>query len=127
MEGNLLELDEMGCFFKDGNFSVGLVDFPSQIDGETVFLCWRSDESGLSWYHTIDEGFQGRRPLPNASPFDDTDGETISTTRARPERGPRRLLGQARRPVDLHEQQSVLPVGRRRGPGRGCRHAQGLG
>jgi hypothetical protein len=68
MEENLLELDEMGCYFKDWDFSVGLVDFPSEIDGETVFLCWRSDEPELSWYHPIDEGFQGRKPLPNPSP-----------------------------------------------------------
>jgi hypothetical protein len=60
----LQELEEMGCFFKDWNFSVGLVDFPAVIDGETVFLCWRSDESELGWYHRIEDGYQGRRPLP---------------------------------------------------------------
>jgi hypothetical protein len=58
------ELEEMGCFYKDWNFTIGLVDFPSVIDGETVFLCWRSDEPSLAWYHPVDEGFQGRRPLP---------------------------------------------------------------
>jgi hypothetical protein len=70
MEEHLLELEEMGCFYKDWSFSIGLVDFPSEMEGETVFLCWRSDESGLSWYHPIDEGFQGRQPLPNASPVE---------------------------------------------------------
>jgi hypothetical protein len=60
----LQELEEMGCFFKDWDFSVGLVDFPAVVDGETVFLCWRSDESELGWYHRIEDGFQGRRPLP---------------------------------------------------------------
>jgi hypothetical protein len=63
----LLELEEMGCYFKDWSFEIGLVDFPAEIDGETVFLCWKSDESGLSWYHPVDEGFQGRRPIPTAS------------------------------------------------------------
>jgi len=67
LEEHMQELESMGCFFKDWNFSVGLVDFPAEIDGETVFLCWRSDESELSWYHPIDEGYQGRRPLPRAS------------------------------------------------------------
>jgi hypothetical protein len=61
---NLRELADMGCYFKDWNFSVGLVDFPAVIDGETVFLCWRSDENGLAWYHRIQDGYQGRRPLP---------------------------------------------------------------
>jgi hypothetical protein len=60
----LQELEEMGCFFKDWNFSVGLVDFPAVIDGETVFLCWRSDEGQLGYYHRIEDGYQWRRPLP---------------------------------------------------------------
>jgi hypothetical protein len=70
LEENVLELESMGCFFKDWNFSVGLVDFPAEIDGETVFLCWRSDESELGWYHPIEEGYQGRRPLPKTSPVE---------------------------------------------------------
>jgi hypothetical protein len=67
MEEHLMELEGVGCFFKDWNFSVGLVDFPAVIDGETVFLCWRSDESELAWYHPIEQGYQGRKPLPRAS------------------------------------------------------------
>jgi hypothetical protein len=63
----LAELESMGCYFKDWNFSVGLVDFPAVIDGETVFLCWRSDEETLAWYHRIEEGYQGRKPLPSSS------------------------------------------------------------
>jgi len=70
LEEHLLELEEMGCFYKDWNFSVGLVDFPAEIDGQTVFLCWRSDENELAWYHRIEEGYQGRRPLPRTSPVD---------------------------------------------------------
>ena len=64
LEEHLRELEEMGCYFKDWNFSIGLVDFPTEIDGETVFLCWRSDEGQLGWYHRIEDGYQGRRPLP---------------------------------------------------------------
>jgi hypothetical protein len=64
LEEHLGELASMGCYFKDWNFSVGLVDFPAMIDGETVYLCWRSDENELAWYHRIDDGYQGRRPLP---------------------------------------------------------------
>jgi len=70
LQEHLQEIEEIGCFFKDGDFSVGLVDFPAVIDGETVFLCWRSDESELAWYHPVDEGFQGRRPLPKTSPVE---------------------------------------------------------
>jgi len=64
LDENLQELEAMGCFFKDWNFSTGLVDFPAVIDGETVFLCWHSDEHELAWCHGIEEGYQGRKPLP---------------------------------------------------------------
>ena len=63
----LAELESIGCFFKDWDYSIGLVDFPSQIDGETVFLCWRSDEEKLAFYHRIDDGYRGRRPIPAAT------------------------------------------------------------
>ena len=36
------ELQELGCYFKDWNYEIGLVDFPAIIDNEDVFLCWRS-------------------------------------------------------------------------------------
>ncbi len=61
---NFAELEEIGCFYKDWSFSTGLVDFPAEIDGETVFLCWRSDEPELAFYHRIEDGYSGRRPLP---------------------------------------------------------------
>jgi hypothetical protein len=67
MQEHLDELESMGCFYKDWNFSVGLVDFPSMMDGRTVFLCWRSDEKELSWYHPVEEGYSGRKPLPEVS------------------------------------------------------------
>ncbi len=42
----------------------GLVDFFALLDGEVVFLCWRSDEVEVGFYHTLTGGFAGRRPLP---------------------------------------------------------------
>src|SRR3990167_1981757 len=38
------ELESLGCSYRDWNFSEGLVDFPSMINGQEVLLCWRSDE-----------------------------------------------------------------------------------
>lgn len=58
------ELETMGCFYKDWNFQVGLIDFPAIINDEQVFLCWRSDEPALAFYHRIADGYAGRRPLP---------------------------------------------------------------
>lgn len=58
------ELLELGCYFKDWDFEVGLVDFPAMINGEEVFLCWKSDEVTLLYYHSISEGFKGRKLIP---------------------------------------------------------------
>lgn len=58
------ELEEIGCFFKDWNFNIGLVDFPGLIDGEEVYLCWKSDEDDIKYYHRLEEGFSGRKPIP---------------------------------------------------------------
>jgi hypothetical protein len=65
VEGFMSELEEIGCFFKDWNFTIGLVDFPAMIDGEEVFLCWKSDEEDVRYYHRVEEGFAGRKPLPD--------------------------------------------------------------
>ena len=42
----------------------GLVDFYAMVDNELVFLCWRSDEPEVGFYHPLHGGFAGRRPLP---------------------------------------------------------------
>lgn len=63
---HLAELAGIGCYYKDWNFQIGLIDFPALIDGEVVFLCWRSDEPELRYYHRIEDGYAGRRPLPHA-------------------------------------------------------------
>lgn len=60
----LRELEEIGCFYKDANFTIGLVDFPAVIDGKEVFLCWRSDEEDILFYHEANTGFAGRKPIP---------------------------------------------------------------
>jgi hypothetical protein len=41
----------------------GLVDFPSQLEGEPIFLCWRLGESEVGFWHRRDEGFVHRQPL----------------------------------------------------------------
>jgi hypothetical protein len=42
-----------------------LLDFPAEIDGEPVLLCWLEGDRELGWYHRLDLGFAGRRPLPS--------------------------------------------------------------
>jgi hypothetical protein len=41
----------------------GLVDFPALRDGEEVYLCWLVDEDEIRFWHGLDAGFAGRRPL----------------------------------------------------------------
>lgn len=40
-----------------------LLDFPSELDGEPVLLCWLEGEPELGWYHRLDYGFAGRRRI----------------------------------------------------------------
>ena len=40
-----------------------LVDFPSELDGVDVLLCWLEGDRELGWYHRTDLGFAGRRRL----------------------------------------------------------------
>jgi hypothetical protein len=64
VNGFMRELEEIGCYYKDWNFSVGLVDFPAVINGEEVFLCWRSDEEDIRYYHDLEKGYAGRKNIP---------------------------------------------------------------
>ena len=50
-----------GCIVKD--LEVGLLDFPARMDNQNVYLCWRLGEPSVQFWHEIDAGFVGRRPL----------------------------------------------------------------
>ncbi len=56
------EIQDLGCFLKD--IDLGLVDFPAELNGDTIFLCWQYGEPRLVAWHPIDEGFSSRKPLP---------------------------------------------------------------
>jgi hypothetical protein len=61
VEGFADEIEEIGCSCKDP--AVGLVDFPARIGGKVVFLCWKMGEPEILYYHDIDAGFAGRKPV----------------------------------------------------------------
>ncbi len=65
MEKLIEELEGLGCYYKDWNFDIGLVDFPSILDGEHVLLCWRSDEPEVAFYHSYETGYPGRQRIPD--------------------------------------------------------------
>ncbi|HTO25495.1 MAG TPA: DUF2203 domain-containing protein [Gaiellaceae bacterium] len=56
------ELGELGVQVKDPD--EGLVDFPALRRGETVLLCWKLGEDEIRYWHGLEDGFAGRRPLP---------------------------------------------------------------
>jgi hypothetical protein len=59
------EIESLGVVVKD--FRKGLVDFPHEREGRIVYLCWKPDEEAISWWHEVDTGFAGRRPLSDDS------------------------------------------------------------
>ncbi|GBD32106.1 MAG: hypothetical protein KatS3mg081_2177 [Gemmatimonadales bacterium] len=61
INGYMEELALVGCLFK--GFEEGLVDFYSKLEGRDVFLCWKLGEPEVSYWHELDAGYAGRRPL----------------------------------------------------------------
>ncbi|HUY13078.1 MAG TPA: DUF2203 domain-containing protein [Terriglobia bacterium] len=62
-------IQETGCVVKD--FEEGLVDFPALVGGEEVYLCWKQGEERIGFWHGIDEGFAGRKPLKGEDDADE--------------------------------------------------------
>lgn len=62
IEGYLEELSELGVEVRD--LELGLVDFPTLIDGEPAYLSWRLGEERVCWWHPADRGFSDRTPVP---------------------------------------------------------------
>jgi hypothetical protein len=55
------QLEAAGVQVKE--LTTGLLDFPSERDGEEILLCWRVGEPEVAWWHTLEGGFAGRQPL----------------------------------------------------------------
>jgi hypothetical protein len=55
-------IHEAGALVKD--LDDGLVDFPAKRGDDDVLLCWRLGEEEIEFWHGLDEGFSGRKPLP---------------------------------------------------------------
>ena len=61
MQADVAWLDERDIVLRD--IATGLVDFPALVSGRQVWLCWRDGEAAIGFWHNVDEGFAGRRPL----------------------------------------------------------------
>jgi hypothetical protein len=65
LQRTLRELEAVGVEVKDPE--TGLVDFPGEIGGQRVLLCWKRGEESVAWWHDLETGYAGRRPLPSGS------------------------------------------------------------
>ena len=61
MERAVRQIDEWGITLRD--IGTGLIDFPALVSGRPVWLCWKLGEDGVGWWHEMDAGMAGRRPL----------------------------------------------------------------
>ncbi len=61
MKEEVEAIHSTGGLLKDARS--GLVDFFTILDGKLVFLCWRRGEDRIRYWHTVEDGFRGRRPL----------------------------------------------------------------
>ncbi|MDA2913848.1 DUF2203 domain-containing protein [Acidobacteriia bacterium AH_259_A11_L15] len=57
----LTRMEQTGCIVKD--LDMGLIDFLSIVNDEQVYLCWKRGEPSIRYWHRLDEGFAGRKPL----------------------------------------------------------------
>jgi len=66
IESSLEQIRALGGDVKD--LDTGLVDFPGRRGEEEILLCWRLGEKRIEFWHTLDGGFAGRRPLDERIP-----------------------------------------------------------
>jgi len=61
VQHEIQKLEDLGCVLKD--LSIGLVDFPAVRLGVRVWLCWKSGEKKVEFWHGLHEGFANRKPV----------------------------------------------------------------
>jgi hypothetical protein len=57
----LAEIEAIGVQVKD--LDIGLLDFPCVVDDQTILLCWKLGEESIQYWHGLEEGFRGRKPI----------------------------------------------------------------
>jgi hypothetical protein len=61
MGASVARIDAWGITLRD--IESGLIDFPALVGGRQIWLCWRLGEDDVAWWHELDTGLAGRRPL----------------------------------------------------------------
>ena len=57
----MAEIDAIGVQVKD--LDIGLLDFPCEVDGNIILLCWKLGEKSITHWHGVSEGFAGRKAI----------------------------------------------------------------
>ena len=55
------EIDATGVQVKD--IDIGLLDFPCEVEGAILLLCWKLGEKSITHWHGVSEGYAGRKPI----------------------------------------------------------------
>jgi hypothetical protein len=61
LNATVAKIQHIGCQIKD--LEKGLIDFPTLYRDREVYLCWKLGESGIKFWHSVEDGFAGRRPI----------------------------------------------------------------
>lgn len=61
MEAAVRQIDAWGITLRD--IGTGLIDLPALANGRPIWLCWRLGEGDITWWHDLEAGLAGRRPL----------------------------------------------------------------
>ena len=61
LQNGIAAFDARGIVLRD--LGQGLIDFPALRDGVEVYLCWIDGEDDIAFWHDLDAGYAGRRPL----------------------------------------------------------------
>jgi hypothetical protein len=57
----ITEIASIGVQVKD--LDMGLLDFPCVVDGQIILLCWKLGEKAIEFWHGLEEGYAGRKPI----------------------------------------------------------------
>jgi hypothetical protein len=68
------KIEEAGCIVKD--VDIGLIDFPSLLGTEEIYLCWRLGEPRIEYWHHVHEGFAGRKLIQDPKGFGEGSGSS---------------------------------------------------
>ena len=61
LEACVQQLEGLGVQIKD--VDLGLLDFPARREGDDVLLCWHVGEERVAFWHGLEEGYAGRKPI----------------------------------------------------------------